>query len=400
MFNLFSHKERIYSYSEVISFFIAFSDLLEFTMGHPAAFAPSSPLSAATSRTQFAYKCGTFPPFSSGPPASTWRCCISAPSFPEFVPSEADLIDDKAARRVLAELESVPIQTSLRNNPIGTVCHRENEVTDDDAATKPVMVCLHGFDSNLLEYRYLSPLLASRGIDVHCVDLLGWGLTEKDPNISYGVDARREHLVAFLESLQSPDGVTVAGASLGGAVALDVALERPDLVSNLVLVDAQVYTDRPSGAPRFFAEIGARILRSSFLRNVAVQLSYESPAMRADENILKIGKLHTHSSGWFNAAVDFIAQKGYCLKDRVSEVSIPTLVIWGENDRVLPKNDADKFKNDIPDAQFVRIMGAGHSPHIEKPQDVADAMAQFLKCTQISTDSNVNVTVSTSTGKS
>lgn len=310
-----------------------------------------------------------------------YRCAL-----PSFLPSGASEIEDVSARRMMEALERVPVETKLRSEPIGTVRH----YLSGDSEEVGEVVCLHGFDSNLLEYRHLSPILQNGGCTVHSVDMLAWGFTEKPPGISYGVEARREHLASYLRS-HCNGPVTVVGASLGGAVALDLALAHPELVNGLILVDAQAYTDRKASMiPRWAARIGAEVLRSAWLRYVAVMLSYRSESYRT-RDILRIGGLHVRTEGWLNANIDFILSEGYCLSSRVKELQQRALVVFGRYDKVIPEEDVGKFQLDLPDARVVRIEDAGHSPHIEKAGDVASEIVEFLRATsQVSSEDTVS----------
>lgn len=294
------------------------------------------------------------------------RCAL-----PDFIPTAASRIEDPAARAILQSLNRIDLPTPLSDTPIGTVIHRSG------LPNAPPIVCLHGFDSNLLEFRNLIPLLSAH-TDVHAIDLLGWGLTDKPSDLSYGVPSRREHLAAYLRTALQGRTATLIGASLGGAIAADLALQHPDLVDKLILIDAQVCADRTaSNAPQWVAALGAEVLRADWLRFAAVLASYENPAFRT-RDVLRIGGLHTRTDGWRDAAIDFIQADGYAVSQRLRDINVPTLVVWGDNDRVLPKGDAVRVADEIPGARLVQIVNAGHSPHIEKAADVADAILDFL----------------------
>lgn len=159
-------------------------------------------------------------------------------------------------------------------------------------------------------------------------------------------------------------------------MALDYALEYPNRVKGLLLVDAQVYTDRPKAPiPRIVAELGAEVLRSAWLRRLAVGMSYEKEHFR-NEEVLRIGGAHCKMDGWKDASVGFIMGEGYCLSKRVKEVNEKSLVIWGERDRVLPQKDRARFSEDgFP---VLTAAGCGHSPHIEDPIFVRSCLEQLL----------------------
>ena len=104
-------------------------------------------------------------------------------------------------------------------------------------STSPPLVLLHGFDSSALEYRRLAPLLAETR-DVFVPDILGWGFSNHDAVQSFTPAAKMAHLKSFVRDVVKEPCVIV-GASLGGALAITLAVESPELVDQVVLIDAQ-----------------------------------------------------------------------------------------------------------------------------------------------------------------
>ena len=294
------------------------------------------------------------------------------------IPQAATQITDEMAQNMLERVECTPVTTNLYQSVINTSHVR----TTSKHSEKPALLFLHGFDSNLLEYRYMLPMVDDVPYDVHFLDILGWGFTERpiSPSFSYSPPSKREHLRAFIEQVVKQKEIVLVGASLGAAVAIDFALEYPDLVRALVLVDGQAFTDKPKSMIMQLpglAALGVQVLRSRWLRSLAVQLSYESKELKC-ENTLRIGGLHCEGEGWQEAALDFVKQEGYCLSKRVGEIQCPVQVLWGENDRVLPKGDAQQFVDVISNCQLEYIRESGHCPHIEKPSDVTQAILKFV----------------------
>jgi pimeloyl-ACP methyl ester carboxylesterase len=312
-------------------------------------------------------------------------CASSATTagFPACFPAAAAaLITDPTAISMMREATETYVQTPLSPAPIDTVHVRGGAGVP---GTAPAVILLHGFDSNCLEYRRLRAALADAPLVCYFVDILGWGFTAKPEGISYGVDAKRAHLHAWRQSvIGSGEPVVVAGSSIGGAVALDYALTYPDGVAGLVLIDAQAYTDKEE-APLFkslpvLARLGANVLRSRWLRQLAIRLSYESAALKC-EDTLAIGGLHCLTEGWLEAAVDFIQGKGYCLSKRVAETSCPALVLYGMQDRIIPSaENAVRFEKDLANygCVVIAIDNCGHSPHIEHPVEVASHVLNFV----------------------
>lgn len=296
------------------------------------------------------------------------------------VPEEAWEIECQFAIEMLRRLQWTKLDTNLAQSTVGTA-HVVSPGDHDDAV--PILF-MHGFDSNCLEYRYILPLLDEEAnVDAHFLDVLGWGLTEK-PSVtgfSYGPDAKREHLRAYHEQVMGSKPMVLVGASVGGAIAIDFALHYPERVQALTLLAPQAFTDKPASTlmQKFpiIASLGADVLRSDWLRNQAVQLAYESEALKCRDT-LRIGGLHCKSQGWKEAAIDFIKGEGYCLSDKVQDIKCPTLVLWGENDRVLPKGDSQKCLDTIHNCRLEVVKDSGHSPHIEKPSQVTRQILDFL----------------------
>lgn len=298
------------------------------------------------------------------------------------VPREAAaLIEDPAAQYMLRRLKYTPLRTSLPKE----IIHTSHVKTKPSSSTtnSPKLVFLHGFDSNLLEYRFMLPLLENANIEAHFLDILGWGLTEcpTSPGFTYGPSAKRSHLKAFVDQIVGPGPLIMVGASLGGAIVIDFALNYPESVQSLILLAPQAFTDKRS-SPFMqiggLAGIGAEILRSKWLRQVAVEMSYESQQLRKSRDILRIGGLHCQKQGWKEANVDFIKREGYCISKRVREVKCPTLVMWGKQDRVLPKDNAQRFVQEIENCNLEIIEDCGHSPHIEKASLVTANILNFV----------------------
>lgn len=297
------------------------------------------------------------------------------------IPASAAEITGEEAQHMLHRLRYSEVETELAQRTIRTSHVVSGNGGNDGMG--PVLVCLHGFDSNLLEFRYMLPLLDAANVEAHFVDILGWGLTERPvrDDFSYGPAAKRKHLLAYIEKFAKGRDIVLVGTSIGGAVAIDYLLHGGGGdIQGLVLIDAQAFTDkRESWVTRVpgVAGVGAEILRSDWLRGLAIDMAYHATRFKIPDT-MRIGGLHCRSPGWKEATVDFVRGAGYCLSERVQDIAVPTLVLWGEHDRVLPKGDAAKFELAIRGCHLETIEDCGHSPHIEKPREVTDAIMRFL----------------------
>lgn len=114
----------------------------------------------------------------------------------------------------------------------------KNKKTPTEKKSAPI-VLLHGFDSSAIEYRRLAPLI-SQNRNVYIPDILGWGFSDHADVISFTPEAKMAHLKSFITEIVGEPCIVV-GASLGGAIAILLATESPELVEKVVLIDAQVY---------------------------------------------------------------------------------------------------------------------------------------------------------------
>lgn len=114
----------------------------------------------------------------------------------------------------------------------------------------PPIVLLHGFDSSCLEFRRLMPELEEMGVEAYALDVLGWGFTDTSNMMSVGVEAKREHLFAFLQTVLPARPAVLVGVSLGAAVVVDFYSEYPFFVAGAVLVDPQGFIDGTPGLPK------------------------------------------------------------------------------------------------------------------------------------------------------
>ncbi|KAJ1472149.1 Alpha/Beta hydrolase protein [Baffinella frigidus] len=335
-------------------------------IGMSAAFAPSlAPLRSSRSATS--------PRLAA---VSGLRIARSSGSFPTFLPKEMVDIEDEACVAMAASLRRVPVTVAseFAVGPIQTSFTRTECAPAE--GTAPVLM-LHGFDSSVFEFRRLLPQLEERKIGAWAMDILGWGFTERAPTVSsFSKEAKRAHLKAFIEQeIKGP--VTLLGASLGGSVAIDLAIHHPELVQDLILVDAQAYIDGAAmeGNPRFMKSLGVKVLKTEPLRMFANKIAYADPDTFGTPDAMRIGRLHTYDEAWEDSMVDFMESGGYRLSERVAEVGQRTTVLWGRQDKILdPSKYAQRFVDDLPNASLKWIEDCGHVPHLEQASVTADCI--------------------------
>jgi pimeloyl-ACP methyl ester carboxylesterase len=254
----------------------------------------------------------------------------------------------------------------------------------------PLVVLIHGITSNSATWDRVLPKLARR-YTVLAPDLLGHGRSDKLRG-DYSVAAHANTIRDLLDALGHRKA-TFAGHSLGGGVALQLAYQYPELVDRLVLV-------APGG---FGREV------SLLLRAASVPGSGPVLALAAWRPLVEAGTLLTHALGrlglhgntdleeigrgyalladresrlafihTLRSVVDYQGQRVAAL-DRVRTIErVPSLIIWGERDRILPSRHGEHVHNQVPNTSLTVFKQAGHFPHRDDPARFVRVIDAFL----------------------
>jgi pimeloyl-ACP methyl ester carboxylesterase len=292
--------------------------------------------------------------------------------FPSLLPSLVEQLTESTSIALAQNIKVKAISTPLRSQPLQTTYIYQG------SGGIPILL-LHGFDSSVFEFRRLLPFF----VDQHqtwAVDLLGFGLTERDPQIPINPQNITLHLYSFWKKLINQP-VVLVGTSMGGAAAIDFTLSYPEAVQSLVLVDSAGIGQGPI--------IGKFLIppfdrwATNFLRNPQVRQGISETAyfdkQFASEDARICAALHLEHPNWSQALISFTKSGGYgSYKNQLSQIQQPTLIIWGENDKILGIKDAAKFQQFLPQSQIKWIPNCGHVPHLEQPQMTAEIMLNFI----------------------
>ncbi|WP_413164174.1 alpha/beta fold hydrolase [Capilliphycus salinus ALCB114379] len=269
------------------------------------------------------------------------------------------------------EIQHAPILTPLQPQPIQTAYIHQGE-------GKIPILLLHGFDSSVLEFYRLVPRIKPK-TEVWGIDLLGFGFSERHPRICYNPGSILSHLYHSWKTLIGQP-LILLGASMGGATAIDFTLAYPEIVQKLILIDSVGYG---GGFP-----LGQFLVPP--LDGWAVELWRQRKLQPLNWGLFGVGSseelealrcvsLHLEMPGWVEAMISFTRSGGYLhLSDRISELNLPTLILWGDKDEMLGTEDALKFKRNIRNCEFRWISNCGHAPHLEQPQVTAEYILEFL----------------------
>jgi pimeloyl-ACP methyl ester carboxylesterase len=263
----------------------------------------------------------------------------------------------------------------------GMQVHLRDEGPRDDP--EPI-VLIHGTSASLHTWDGWTAALKGERRVIR-MDLPGFGLTGPAPDGDYSMTRYADFIAALLDQLGVHRAV-LAGNSLGGGVAWRTAVQHPERVSRLVLVDASGYPLQSTSVPLGFrlvqiewlqpvmSRLLPRSMIESSVRNVYADPSKVTPELvdRYYELTLRAGNRESLTQRMKLRETDAQAS------ELIKTIGQPTLILWGAQDRLIPEPSGQRFHQDIVGSQYVVFEGLGHVPQEEDPQrSVADVL-KFL----------------------
>ena len=260
----------------------------------------------------------------------------------------------------------------------------------------PPLLLLHGFDSSFLEFRRIAPLLAPH-VQLFIPDLFGFGFTPRPKGVAYGPESVLRHLDALLSRLKADHGssgqegsgqgcsdqqdseqtLAVVGASMGGAVAVELARRHPNRVGSLLLLAPAGLTGRPMPLPPLLDRLGVWFLSRPGVRRGLCKQAFADPAASVGPPEEQIASLHLQVPGWADALAAFARSGGFagCGSPLPSQ---PLHVIWGAEDRIL-RPPLKQAVLDLLEQPVETFEACGHLPHLDHPQQVVDRALRLLR---------------------
>ena len=261
----------------------------------------------------------------------------------------------------------------------GMQVHLRDEGPRDDPTP---IVLLHGTSASLHTWQGWTEALRGQRRVIR-FDLPGFALTGPQPQDDYSIETYARFVVAMLDHL-GVQKVVLGGNSLGGQIAWATAAAYPQRVERLVLVDAAGYAFVPKSIPLGFqiarmpmlAPLMQRTLPRSMVES-SVRSVYGDPA-KVTPALVDLYYDMTLRSGNRRALGVRLAQPLAMGVERISTLKLPTLIIWGGQDRLIPPENAQRFANDIAGSQLVMFDTLGHVPHEEDPAATVVVVKKFL----------------------
>jgi len=258
----------------------------------------------------------------------------------------------------------------------------------DEGAGPPILF-VHGTPTNSYEYRHL---IASLSATHRCIapDHLGFGRSERPAAFPYTPEAHAEVLREFVDALRL-EQFTLVVHDFGGPIGLPLALSDSSPVDRVILMNTWAWPldedQKMARGARFIAGAAGRWLYK--YANASLRLIM--PSAYGDRR--KLTKtIHRQYLDVFRdraarvlvlhaLAKALLASRAHYqwLLNRVGRLrGRPVLIVWGMQDSAFQPYQLDRWRSLVPEAEVVRIEGAGHWPHEEEPASVIDAMQRFL----------------------
>ena len=236
------------------------------------------------------------------------------------------------------------------------------------------LILLHGAGAGAVTW-YPSIGAISKHFHVIAPDMVGYGESDK-PDASYDRAYFSTWLKNFLSALSIPKA-HIVGLSQGGAVALRFALENPEMIDKLVLVDAGALGAKPSLAS-FLGMLWLNSLPSSLASRFYSRYILFNPANR-DPNHAHYSVKVLEGDGGKNA---FRKGKGSAVsripENSLRQINNESLIVWGENDKLFSIEHGETAAKVLPNAKFSRIQNAGHLPLMDQPEVFNNILLEFL----------------------
>ena len=277
---------------------------------------------------------------------------------------------------------------AIQRIPVHTASVNGHRIAYLDEGQGPPLILLHGYGGSMWQWEYQQPLTAQ--FRVITPDLIGSGLSDKP-----AIDYRPEELIDSIRGLMDELGLSTAtliGNSMGGGVAIGMALTYPERVHRLVLIDGLPDHVRErlvsplmqrainTHAPAWLARFGALFLGNRTMEAVLKEIVYDprlvTPLVldRSNRNRQRADMITPLLS--LRNSLPLWEQH---FAPRLKDIRHSTLILWGEHDRLFPPQVGRDLHTTIPHSEFIVIPDAGHIPQWEQPQAVNRHIREFLQ---------------------
>jgi pimeloyl-ACP methyl ester carboxylesterase len=240
------------------------------------------------------------------------------------------------------------------------------------SANGPPVVLIHGLGSKAQQdWVALAPYLVRAGYHVYAMDLLGYGRSGKPPELSYSIREEAKFVESFLDS-RHLTSVALGGNSMGGWIAATVALDRPELITRLMLFD--------SAGMKFQLSFDQALFTPQTNEQVDQLMTVVSPNLPSLPQFVKADYIRrTKRYGWVTQrALASMASGADDLDEKFSALKMPLLIVWGKQDVMTPLSLGESMHRAAPQSVLAIYDGCGHIAVVTCMNQIAPTVLSFL----------------------
>lgn len=268
----------------------------------------------------------------------------------------------------------------------------ESDKNDDMDKQQHLLLFIHGLGSSADRWLDIPDAL-SLYFHTLAIDLPGFGGSDKPTDMNYTIEAFSDIVRQFMDKIRITEEdrgnnnrartITLVGHSLGGYIASKIAAaDNSSFLDKLVLVDSSGNLEKPTPLLQQYLDAAMNPSKEK-VRKVFEQM-VANPLLISDvlvqgfiDRINKPNSKYAFESSLRNSANTQIGIKNL---NKIGEKGIPTLIIWGMHDKVIPTEHSQIFREAIKDSTAIIVPQTGHAPFTEKPALVCEYLHKFLAC--------------------
>ncbi len=243
---------------------------------------------------------------------------------------------------------------------------------------------LHGLGASTFSWRHVAPYFEAKGYRVIAADLPGFGLSERKAGIDHSASARAEKMWELLNYIAPQEQWHLVGHSMGGATVTAMTMLEPEKTASLTMVAGAVRHFEPNfisfllkypPLSRWFKYMSSNVL----VREERVERFLQSAYGRRPEHNEVIGYYQPLTiRGTETTYLDMVDSAAAPLPGDLSELQLPVLLLWGEEDSWVPIEDGLRLEGKIEGSRLVRFADQGHCPMETAPELFNQALESFL----------------------
>lgn len=242
-------------------------------------------------------------------------------------------------------------------------------------------ILIHGFMASTFTFRKIIPMLAKK-YDVFALDLVGFGKSEKNGQFHYSYKSYAQLVVEFIQKMELRKAVVV-GHSMGGQIALHASRQSPEWIQAMVLIGCCSYLQKAHFIPVLLSYLpfSRRLVRWWInryeVKDILKNTLYQDALI--NQEMIQAYEQPLQEKPFIDTLVGLLRHReGDLAPSELQKVEQPILLIWGEEDQIVPIRTGLRMRQDLPHSHFNSIPNAGHQVIEEKPEEVIQAIEEWL----------------------